>query len=273
MTAVLTPFIAPAQTGGLTVGLRQTGAFTKRSLLGRLRQPASLAPSFVFPLFFAALSSSSFSRTTALANFPADSFLAFSVAGAILQGVLFGSTAAASDLAVDIEQGFWERMIASPVSRTSIVLGRLASSFVIGMVQSAVFLTVFRLFGVHVKSGLLGVIGIVGGGGLIGLAISGLLSSFAIRSGSSEAVQGVFPLTFILLFLSSAFFPREYMSGWYRSVADINPMSHIVEGLRSFIVEPASAGAFARAWGIPLVIAAASISLALLALQKRLRAS
>ena len=58
MTAVLTPFIAPAQTGGLTVGLRQTGAFTKRSLLGRLRQPASLAPSFVFPLFFAALSSS-----------------------------------------------------------------------------------------------------------------------------------------------------------------------------------------------------------------------
>jgi ABC-2 type transport system permease protein len=273
MTAVLTSSIAPAQTGGLLVGLRQTAAFTKRSILGRLRQPASLAPSFVFPLFFAALSSSSFSRTTALPNFPADSFLAFSVAGAIVQGVLFGSTAAASDLAIDIEQGFWERMVASPVARTSIVLGRLASSFVFGMAQSAVFLTLFRLFGVHIKGGPLGVIGIVVGGGLLGLAISGLLSSFAIRSGSSEAVQGVFPLMFILLFLSSAFFPRQYMSGWYKSVADVNPMSHIVEGLRSFVIEPASAGAFARAWGIPFAIATATIGLALLALQRRLRAS
>jgi ABC-2 type transport system permease protein len=264
---------APAQTGGLVVGLRQTAAFTRRSLLGRLRQPATLAPSFVFPLFFAALSASSFSRTTALPGFPADSFLAFSVAGAIVQGVLFGSTAAASDLATDIEQGFWERMIASPVTRTSIVTGRLLSSAVIGMAQTAVFLLLFRLFGVHIGSGLLGVIGIIVGGGMLGLAISGLLSSFAIRTGSSEAVQGVFPLMFILLFLSSAFFPRQYMSGWYKTVADVNPMSHIVEGMRSFIVDPVSVSAFARAWGIPLAIAAASISMALLALQKRLRAS
>jgi ABC-2 type transport system permease protein len=265
--------ITPAQTGGFTNTVRQTLAFTRRSLRGRLRQPSSMAPSFVFPLFFAALSSSSFATTTALPGFPADSFLAFSVAGAVLQGVLFGSTGAASDLAIDIEQGFWERMVASPVSRVAIVLGRLASAFVFGMAQTAMFVTLFRIFGVRIEGGPLGVVGIVVGGGLVGLAISGLLSSFAIRAGSSEAVQGVFPLMFILLFLSSAFFPREYMSGWYKSVADINPMSHIVEGLRSFIVEPLSFSAFARAWGIPLAIAIIGVAFAQRALQQRLRQS
>ena len=109
---------------------------TKRSVLGRLRQPAIIAPSFIFPLFFAALGSASFHKLAEDPYFTkniATSFLNYAIAGAVLQGVLFASTSAAADLAIDIEQGFFERLLASPISRTSIVLGRLAGSMVVAI--------------------------------------------------------------------------------------------------------------------------------------------
>lgn len=251
-------------------------ALTKRSVRGRLRQPAVLAPSFIFPLFFAALGSASFSR---LADDPyfreniATSFLNYAVAGAILQGVLFASTSAAGDLATDIEQGFFERLLASPVSRTSIVLGRLAASMVVGVVQVAIFLTIFSIAGARVESGPIGIFGLVVASALLGLAMSALMAGLAIKSGSPEVVQGAFPLVFVLMFLSSAFFPRHYMSGWYGTVADWNPMSHIVEGMQSFVNQDLQASQFLRAWLIPLGIAVISIAFALRTLSKRLAAS
>ena len=132
---------------------------TKRSVRGRLRQPAALAPAFIFPLFFAALGSASFNRLAQDPYFSANiatSFLNYAVAGAVVQGVLFGATSAASDLATDIEQGFFERLLASPISRVSIVLGRLAASMVVGVTQVLVFMTLFIIFGARVKSGPLG---------------------------------------------------------------------------------------------------------------------
>ena len=69
------------------------------------------------------------------------------------------------------------------------------------------------------------------GGILLALAVGALMSAMAIKTGSSEAVQGAFPLLFILLFFSSTFFPRQTMSGVYRTIADINPMSYLVRRL------------------------------------------
>ncbi|MEN9801784.1 MAG: hypothetical protein RLZ37_909 [Actinomycetota bacterium] len=251
-------------------------ALTKRSVRGRMRQPAVLAPSFIFPLFFAALGSASFNQ---LAQDPyfrdniASSFLNYAVAGAILQGVLFASTSAAGDLATDIEQGFFERLLASPVARTSIVLGRLGGSMVVGIVQVSIFLTIFAIAGARVESGPIGILGLIVGSALLGLAMSALMAGIAIRSGSPEVVQSAFPLVFVLMFLSSAFFPRHYMSGWYRTVADWNPMSHIVEGMQSFVNKDLQASQFLRAWLIPLGIAVIAIAFALRTLSKRLAAS
>lgn len=250
-------------------------ALTKRSVRGRIRQPAVLAPSFIFPLFFAALGSASFNRLAEDPYFSANiasSFLNYAVAGAILQGVLFASTSAAGDLATDIEQGFFERLLASPISRTSIVLGRLAGSMVVGVVQVSVFLVIFSIFGARVESGPLGIVGLIVGASLLGLAMSALMAGLAIKTGSPEVVQSAFPLVFVLMFLSSAFFPRHYMSGWYRTVADWNPMSHIVEGMQGFMNQDLSITQFMKAWLIPLAIAIISIAFALRTLQRRLAA-
>lgn len=251
----------------------QTAAMSRRSVLAILRQPTMFVPSLVFPLFFAALGSSSFSRATSLPGFPrVDSFLALSLAASVIQGVLFGSTSGGAALAIDIENGFFDRLLASPTSRVSILVGSLAGSALFGAVQALFFTVVMMIFGVHIYGGVGAVIVIVVAGGLIGLSIGGFLAAMALRTGSAEAVQGVFPLLFIMLFFSSAFFPRETMRGVYRTIANINPVSHLYEGMRDLVIDGLSAGAVARSLLIPVAIGCVSIPLALGQLRRRLRA-
>lgn len=251
----------------------QTWAMSKRSVLALWRQPALVVPSLIFPLFFAALGTSSFSRATALPGFPeVDSYLDFALAGAVTQGVLFGSTVGASALATDIENGFFDRLLSSPSTRSGIIIGRMAGGMLYGGVQTLFFIAVLLPFGLSIKGGIGGVIAMAVGGTILALAVGALMSAMAIKTGSSEAVQGAFPLLFIGLFFSSAFFPRETMSGVYGSLADINPISHLVEGFRDLTIEGLSASAVIRAILIPAALSVLTVGLALRTLRSRLGA-
>ena len=250
---------------------RQLVALSRRSTLAIFRQPALVGPSMIFPLFFAALGSSAFSRAISLPGFPqVDSYLQFTLAGTVIQGVLFGSVTGAAALATDIQDGFFDRLLAAPTSRTSILFGRLAGSSLFGAMQALVFLLALLPFGVYVEAGILGYISIVVAGFVIAFAVGALMSVVALKTGSAEAVQGTFPVLFILLFLSSAFFPRETMSGVYRRIADLNPISYMVEGQRSLAIDGLSAGAMAQTLAIPVGIAILTTMLALRQLQARL---
>jgi ABC-2 type transport system permease protein len=257
-----------------SAAIRQTLALAKRSTLELFRQPALVVPSIVFPLFFSFLGNSSFGKTTSLPGFPkVNSYLQFQLAGTITQGVLFGSVTGAAALATDIENGFFDRLLASPTSRLSILFGRLAGSTLFGALETAVFVLVLLPFGADVSAGLPGIIAMVISGALIALAVGALMSSVALKTGSAEAVQGTFPLLFILLFFSSAFFPRETMSGLYKTIAGLNPISHLVEGLRALSLEGFSASATARAILVPLAIAIVALFIASRQLNARLRAN
>jgi len=251
----------------------QTAAMSKRAIVAVVRQPSIVIPSLLFPLFFVALGTSSFSRAIDIPGFPeVDSFLDFALAGAIVQGILFGSTVSATALATDIENGFFDRLLATPTSRTSILVGRLAGGMAYGGFQTIVFILVLLPFGLNVKSGPIGVLAMVVGGVLVALAVGGLMSALAIKTGSSEAVQGAFPLLFILLFFSSTFFPRQTMQGFHRTIADVNPVSFLAEGFRSLTIESLSATALAEAILIPLALAILTIALSLWTLRNRLAA-
>jgi len=253
--------------------IAQTAALTRRAIVNLLRELPVLVPSLVFPLFFAALGSSSFSRATQLPGFPhVRSFLDFSLAATIVQGVIFGSVQGGSALATDIELGFFERLLASPVSRTSIIVGRLGGAAALGAAQAMVFTLILLPFGVRIAGGPAAFVVLGLSGAVIGVAFGGFMTAMAISTGSAEAVQGSFPLVFVSLFLSSAFFPRQTMHGWFHTVANINPVSHLVEGIRALIIDGFTAGAVARAVGIPFVIAVISVSLSLAALRRRLAA-
>lgn len=269
MNLATSPLASPAATTHSR--LTQTWAMSKRSILAIARQPALVVPSLIFPLFFAALGASAFNKATALPGFPrVDSFLDFALAGNIVQGVLFGSVTGGTALATDIELGFFDRLLASPTSRVSILLGRLAGAAAFGGFQALFFTLALMPFGVSIAAGPVGLLVVVLSGATIATAFGGFTAAMALKTGSSEAVQGSFPLLFIALFFSSAFFPRETMRGNYRTIADVNPVSHLVEGMRGLVVEGLTAANVAKALLVPAAIGAVSITLALRTLSSRL---
>ena len=117
-----------------------------------LRQPQSWAPGLFFPLLLAAVYASQFSRAVTIEGFPFPnvSFLDLVLPACVIQGVLFGSTNSASDLAADIENSFMVRLLVLPVSRGSILLSRLAIAFIYGVAQAAVLISIFVLFGANI---------------------------------------------------------------------------------------------------------------------------
>lgn len=252
--------------------VRQAVALALRAVRNIRRQPPVIVPSLIFPLIFTAMNAAAFERATNLPSFPqVDSFLAFLLPAAVMQGVIFGSTSAGSEIATDVANGFFDRLLSSPVSRFSILVGRMGGAAVLGGVQALWFVAVLLPFGATMAGGwpALGVFVVTGM--LIAVAIGGFAVAVGLRTGSAEAVQGTFPLVFILLFTSSAFFPRELMRGWYQDVARINPISWLMEALRELSTQGFALDAALTAVLVPIGLGAISLSLAGMALRRRLR--
>jgi len=258
---------------GRRQALGQARALAQRSIRGNLRQPQVWLPGLLFPMFLAAVNTSTMGRAVEfLPGFEdVDSLLDFLLAASIAQSVLFGGLTAGSDTATDIQTGFFDRLLASPVSRTSILVGRLAGASVTGAFQAVVFVLVYGVFGVRVAAGLPGVLLLVTFAMVLALVIGGFAAMLALKTGSAEAVQNVFPLTFILLFISSAFFPTESMSGIYGSIATRNPVTWMIDGMRHQVIVGLDWSEAATSIGVAAVLAALAIFGAHRALQARLR--
>jgi ABC-2 type transport system permease protein len=253
------------------VALTHYAALSRRSVMNILRQPIAIIPSLTFPLVFLALNSSALARAIELPGFPkVDSFLQFMVSSTIIQGALFGSIAAGSDMANDIEGGFFDRLLATPVSRSSILVGRLAGSFVLGFVQAFFFFGVATLFGLSVEGGIIAMLGVALIGATIAAGVGAISVTIALRTGSAEAVQGSFPLIFVFLFLSSAFFPRNLMNGWFKSVASINPLSHMIEASRHLVIVGWDTSQWLTGISVALVIFVLGVVASSFALRARL---
>lgn len=271
MTAVVD---RPAAGHGLRPSpVAQSLSLVRRSLMGYVRRPGLTMFPLVFPLFFALLSSAQFDKATALPGFPkVNGFVDFVLAATITQGVMFGAVQAGSDMATDVQGGFFDRLLASPLSRTAVLVGSLGGAGVYAACQATIFTVLLVLFGATVKGGVIGALVLILYGALVGVAIAGFLVGMAIRSGSTEVVQSSFPLVFIVLFLSSAFFPATLMSGWYKAVASHSPVTWMIDGARDLVIGGLHARSVWRALGVPAVFAAASCTFAAFSLRKRLAA-
>ena len=244
---------------------RQVGMLARRSVLRTLRQPAMVVPSLVFPLLLLSINSSGLDSTTRLPGFPTDDYFNFALSIAFVQGALFSANRAGTNVANDIESGFLNRLSLTPLRRMALMMGQLAGILALGLIQAVTFVLVGVAFGAGIEAGLLGAIVIV----LMSLTISaafGCVGAFvALRSGSGEAVQGVFPLFFAALFLSSMALPRDLIEiDWFQTVATYNPVSYMLEGIRSLVITGWDAEAlalgFACAGGLALIALVAASS-------------
>jgi ABC-2 type transport system permease protein len=210
---------------------------SRRAALRTLRQPMQIVPPIAFPLILLAVNVGGLDAATRIPGFPADSYLDFALAFAFMQGTMFAAIGAGTDLARDIETGFFKRLALTPMQRVALLVGQLAGVMIITIVAGISYLTVGLIAGVDFKSGIGGVAMLMALFFLISLAFSAFGAFVGLRAGRAEAVQGFFPLFFVLLFLSSMSIPRDLMEqDWFRTIATWNPVSYMVEGLRSLIV-------------------------------------
>lgn len=232
----------------LSRNARVVRALGMRSIRQTFRRPQLIAPIIVFPTLLLAIQTGGAGGAVDLPGFPpVQSFLQFMLAGAMMQSLMLAGNSGGIALAVDIEMGFTDRLFAAPIPRYTIVLGRLAGTAALGLFAALWFLSIGLVFGAEIHSGV--------GGALIAIflvtatamAVGGIGAAIALRTGSASVVQGLFPLVLVVLFLSSAFFPNELMIEPAKTIAEYNPLSFIVEGVRGPIVADVDAAELAEA--------------------------
>lgn len=258
--------------GALTANLRVIASLGARSVKQTARRPQLAAPLIVFPTLLLAIQTGGAGSAVDLPRFPeVHGFLDFMLAGAMLQSSMLAGNSGAIALAIDMEMGFTDRLFAAPISRYAIVLGRLVGTAVLGALIALWFVAIGLIFGAHIAEGPLAVLWIVAVVSGSAVAFGGIGAAIALRSGSASVVQGMFPLIFVILFLSSAFFPANLMLEPAATVAEYNPLSFIVEGLREPIVSTFDAGDSARALASVAGIALLGLGMSSAALRGRLK--
>jgi ABC-2 type transport system permease protein len=245
---------------------------SRRSIKHTFRRTQYLAPVVIFPSLFLAVNTGGAGRAIDLPGFPhVHGFLDFQLAGSMMQSTMLAGVSGGIALALDIEMGFIDRLIAAPISRFSFVLGRLAATGVVGALAGTWFIALGLIFGAHIQGGVAAVLVILALCALAALAFGGFAASLALYSGQASTVSGIFPLVFVILFLSSAFFPRGLLLEPARTIADSNPMSFIAEGLRDPIIAGLSAASTGKALAAIALVAAIGMTLSAAGLRSRLR--
>ncbi len=261
----------PAATSRGSTLSTQILSLAGRAALRTLRQPAMIFPSLVFPLFLLAVNSAGLNAATQIPGFPTDSYLTFVLAVPFIQGALFSTMNSGQALAEDIENGFFNRLALTPMRGSSLIAGQLGGLVVIGLIQATIYLAVGLAAGAHFEAGVAGVPVLLALSVLISIGFGGIGMFMAIRTGSGEAVQGMFPLFFVFLFFSSISMPRNLIEHeWFRTIATINPVSYLIEGIRSLFIYGWDGEALALAFGIAIALIVISISIASLALRNRM---
>jgi ABC-2 type transport system permease protein len=257
----------------LVANLRVTGALGRRSVRQAFRRPQFLAPILLFPSLFLAINVGGAGRAVDLPAFPhVHGFLDFQLAGAMLQSTMLAGVSGAIALAMDIEIGFIDRLFAAPISRAALVMGRLVATGVLGLLAGTWFLIVGLVFGAHIQGGVAGAVVVILLVGLNALAFGTLGAALALKSGNASTAQGIFPLVFVILFLSSAYFPRALLLQPARTIADWNPMSLIAEGLRHPIIDGLTLDATLKGLLGIAIVAVIGVALSSAALRSRLKA-
>jgi ABC-2 type transport system permease protein len=249
----------------------QVGAIARRSIVRTSRQPASVIPPLVFPVALMAVNAGGLRASTELPGFPTDSFLAFALAVPFIQGALFSTMNAGTDIARDVQTGFINRLSLTALRDWGLLTGQLAGIVVLGVAQVLFYIAVGLAVGVTFESGPLGIAVLIVYGAIVAMAFGALGAWLAYRTGSGETIQALFPVLFVFLFISSMNAPRDLIDvGWFRTAATLNPVSYMIECVRSLIIIGWDWQALALGFGFVIVLGLVSLWLASRALRTRM---
>jgi len=249
----------------------QVPELARRSIMRTVRQPAAIIPATVFPLILLAINSVGLKSATSLPGFPTNSYVTFALAFAFIQAGVFAVIGTGQNLAEDNQGGFFNRLQLTPVHPAALVAGQLAGTLTVGLLQAVIYISVGLLAGAHIEAGLGGVFVLVALAIAISLAFGSVGLAVGMRVDAPEKVQSMFPLLFVFLFLSSMSLPRNLIqTDWFREIATYNPVSYMVEGLRSLLITGWDPEALALGFGCALGSLALGLTSASLRLKERM---
>lgn len=210
-------------------------ATANRSLKVLPRDLALIIPTLFIPIFFYLVTIGALSEVTSSAGELAIDYKAFQLPLAIIMAVTGVSRAGA--LVIDVQQGYFNRLMLTPLNRYSILLGLMVADLVVFVILTVPVVLLGLAIGVRFETGILGVLVFIGLSALWGMMYSGFPYAMALLTGNPTAVNNTFLLFFPFMFLTSAWVPRENLSGWLDTFATWNPVTYILEGLRSLLVD------------------------------------
>ena len=242
--------------------MTQTWLLGRRAIQESLRSPEALFPTLFIPLFFLAVNVGQAARV-----FPGDStgFLfgqnygAFQLPSSLLLAASFGS--AALFLVEDIEGGYFDKLRSAPISRTALVLGRLVSEAAKSVLVTVAMVIVALPFGIRIASGPLGFLVLIVLTAGWAVVFAGFMQLIALKSRSAAATQSGSMVFFPLLFLTPGFVPRDMLTRPMEVLASFNPVTYVMEALRSLILQGFEAEQLARGFGVVAVLLALMIFL------------
>jgi ABC-2 type transport system permease protein len=255
----------------VTILADQVAMLARRAVVRTVRQPANVVFPLIFPLLLLAVNSGGLRAESNLPGFPTSSMVAFLLPVPFIQGALFATMNTGTDLARDIQTGFFNRLSLTPMKGVALLMGQLGGVVVLGIAQATVYLAVGLIIGVHFAAGFGGVLVLYLFAILISLGFGAFGAFAALRTGTGEAVQSLFPIFFVFLFISSMAIPRNLIGvTWFRDAATVNPVSYLIELVRSLIVIGWDGEALALGFGIGIVLTAVALALSSWALRERM---
>jgi ABC-2 type transport system permease protein len=238
-----------------------------RSLRNLRRDPEAVVPPLIIGAFFYAVNLGALTKLTEAAGPAGFSFEAFQLPTA----VLFGITGLSRALTIvnDIQNGYLDRLLATPIRRWAILAGSLTADFVLAVGLTVPIVIIGYIVGVRFETGVVGIVLFVVMAAMWSMAFAMFSYAIAFATGNAAAVGNAFLLFFPFAFLTTAQVPLEQLSGWLKSVARFNPMTYLLQGLRSLISEGWNVGHLLSGLGAIGGVGALSFTLAIGAMRRR----
>ncbi len=206
------------------------------------RIPAVLVFGVVMPIIQLLLFGSVFSNTLDTPGHPykdiADSYYEFIAPAIVLLTAVLGMANSSAAFIVDLRTGYFDKLRTTPASPSNVIFARLLAEMTRVGLQGALILTLAVLLGARVETGVIGALVMLIVAVLFGAMTTGMaVMILAMKTRSDQATQSVFPLFFVLLFLSTAFMPEPLLPDWLQTVVKFNPVNYVIEGFRGLMFE------------------------------------
>ncbi len=249
--------------------LLQVVMFTRRSLILLFREPTWGLP-IILGVFFLLVYNGTLSGA-AVFFLQGQSYLGFILPLSVISTALSASGTAGQAIIRDIETGYFDKLLLTPVSRAALLLGPIIASAIALVIQTVPLLVIALFMGLEPATGFLGLLVLLGYALLIGLALAGFVVAVALYTNSAAATNGASFLFFPLTFLTASFTPTELLTGWIRTAAEYNPITYLLEATRALLNSGWDAEALLRGLLVSILIAVITFTLAVFSLRARTR--